>query len=162
MRDRWDPQIGGQLLEGLKKLQEKHTIIGDVRGQGLMLGVELVTDRNTRKPASAETAVVRRLIPSRAVRGLSPPVLSKAYHLLCYPMLISSCAIQGLSPPVLSRAYPLPCCPRLIPSCAIQGLSPPVLSRAHPLLCYPRLIPYCALPDVQECLPRMCLAQSHF
>lgn len=48
--------VGGHLINRLKQLQQKHEIIGDVRGQGLMLGIELVKDRATKVPASAETA----------------------------------------------------------------------------------------------------------
>jgi alanine-glyoxylate transaminase / (R)-3-amino-2-methylpropionate-pyruvate transaminase len=47
--------VGGHLIEGLKKLQQRHAIIGDVRGMGLMIGVELVRDRATREPAKQET-----------------------------------------------------------------------------------------------------------
>ena len=50
--------IGAQLDAGLKKLMEKHSIIGEVRGKGLMIGVELVKDRTTKEPASAECAAV--------------------------------------------------------------------------------------------------------
>lgn len=46
--------VGSYLKDRLKKLQEKHEIIGDVRGRGLMLGVELVTDRQEKTPAKAE------------------------------------------------------------------------------------------------------------
>ena len=50
--------IGGYLKQGLEDLQTRHAIVGDVRGQGLMLGMELVTDRATKTPASTECATV--------------------------------------------------------------------------------------------------------
>ena len=51
-------KIGNHLLAGLGKLREKHNIIGDVRGKGLMLGIELVKDRAGKEPAKAECARV--------------------------------------------------------------------------------------------------------
>ena len=51
-------EIGAYLTAGFNKLAEKHSIIGEVRGKGLMLGVELVKDRCTKEPASAECAEV--------------------------------------------------------------------------------------------------------
>jgi len=42
---------GDQLTQGLKALAERHGCIGDVRGIGLMQGIEFVTDRGTREPA---------------------------------------------------------------------------------------------------------------
>jgi 4-aminobutyrate aminotransferase len=44
-------EVGGYLREQLEGLQEKHRVVGDVRGMGLMQGLELVKDRETREPA---------------------------------------------------------------------------------------------------------------
>ncbi|KAL6649889.1 hypothetical protein ACP70R_014113 [Stipagrostis hirtigluma subsp. patula] len=46
--------VGTYLKDRLRALQEKHDIIGDVRGTGFMLGVELVTDRQLKTPAKEE------------------------------------------------------------------------------------------------------------
>jgi len=47
--------VGSYLKNRLTVLQDKHEIIGDVRGRGLIIGVELVTDRQLKTPAKAET-----------------------------------------------------------------------------------------------------------
>ena len=51
-------KTGGHLFAGLEKLKARHNIIGDVRGKGLMLGIELVKDRASKEPAKAECAEV--------------------------------------------------------------------------------------------------------
>ena len=52
-------QVVGAALHGvLKKLQARHEIIGDVRGRGLMQAIELVSDRRSKTPATAETAEI--------------------------------------------------------------------------------------------------------
>ncbi|MEA3349356.1 MAG: aminotransferase class III-fold pyridoxal phosphate-dependent enzyme, partial [Chloroflexota bacterium] len=60
-------QIGGQLLEKLKDLQATSKLIGDVRGLGLMIGVELVKDKETKQRAEQE---VEEVIQASFRRGL--------------------------------------------------------------------------------------------
>jgi 4-aminobutyrate aminotransferase len=43
-------EVGAYLKAGLERLQRKHHCIGDVRGLGMMIGVEFVTDRSSNKP----------------------------------------------------------------------------------------------------------------
>jgi alanine-glyoxylate transaminase/(R)-3-amino-2-methylpropionate-pyruvate transaminase len=51
-------KIGNRILASLNKLKGKHNIIGDVRGKGLLLGIELVRDRQSKEPAKEECAQV--------------------------------------------------------------------------------------------------------
>ena len=50
--------IGARMMAGLQRLAQRHPLVGDVRGMGLMLGIELVRDRGARAPAAAETLEV--------------------------------------------------------------------------------------------------------
>ena len=45
-------RVGQHLLSGFHRLADCHNVIGQVRGQGLFLGVELVANRQTREPAA--------------------------------------------------------------------------------------------------------------
>jgi len=60
-------RIGTFLADGIRQLAERHELIGDVRGAGLFLGVELVTDRAARTPAADQT---RQVVNGMRERGV--------------------------------------------------------------------------------------------
>jgi 4-aminobutyrate aminotransferase-like enzyme/Ser/Thr protein kinase RdoA (MazF antagonist) len=67
-------RVGGHLLAGLRDLMARYPVIGDVRGSGLFLGVELVRDRGTREPAPEEARyVVDRLRECGVLTGTDGP-----------------------------------------------------------------------------------------
>ena len=80
--------VGDHLMQGIRELQKKHPLIGDVRGRGLMIGIELVRDRQTKERAVEERnalvqAMFRRgvlvLGAGRNALRLAPPlVLTRA------------------------------------------------------------------------------------
>jgi 4-aminobutyrate aminotransferase-like enzyme len=64
-------RVGERLLEGLRELQQRHSLIGDVRGSGLFLGVELLRDR---EPATHEAArIVNRMREHGILIGTDGP-----------------------------------------------------------------------------------------
>ena len=81
-------EMGERLLTGLRRLAERHEMIGDVRGVGLMIGVEFVKDRATREPASelvhdlVQRAFRRGLLllgAGKSALRLAPPLVIDAY-----------------------------------------------------------------------------------
>jgi 4-aminobutyrate aminotransferase-like enzyme/Ser/Thr protein kinase RdoA (MazF antagonist) len=78
--------VGSYLRTGLDELRQRHDCIGDVRGRGLFLGVDLVTDRSSREPATQraraviEAAVARGVLlsadgPGANVLKIKPPIV---------------------------------------------------------------------------------------
>ena len=77
-------RVGGYLMDGARALMDKHAILGDVRGRGLMIGLEFVRDRTTKERAITERdAIVRAcfergllvLGAGRNAIRLSPPLV---------------------------------------------------------------------------------------
>jgi 4-aminobutyrate aminotransferase-like enzyme len=61
-------RVGAAMLATLHELAERHPVIGDVRGVGMLLALELVTDRTSKTPIAPGTA--RRLMTAMARRGV--------------------------------------------------------------------------------------------
>lgn len=78
--------IGATALERLREMKAKHSLIGDVRGRGLLLGIELVKDRDSKEPAgdAAEEIYYRALD-----KGLSLKITTGNVLTLAPPMIIS-------------------------------------------------------------------------
>jgi 2,2-dialkylglycine decarboxylase (pyruvate) len=53
-------ELGAYLMKGLNGVKDNHRVVGDVRGRGLLVGLELVTDRDTKDPADELGAAVTR------------------------------------------------------------------------------------------------------
>ena len=67
-------ELGGYLKEQLNALQQRHPVIGDVRGRGLLQGVEIVSDRGSKTPApEIGMAISRRCLELGACLNISRP-----------------------------------------------------------------------------------------
>ncbi len=60
-------EIGNYLLEGLKELKADQPLIGDIRGTGMFIGIDLVRDRDSREPATVETGKAVNLLRQHGV-----------------------------------------------------------------------------------------------
>ena len=61
-------QVGEYMLERLRRMQERFPFIGDVRGRGLLLGMDMVADRETKEPLPV--AIMKRIYQGCVERGL--------------------------------------------------------------------------------------------
>jgi len=77
--------MGERLMAGLSRLQEKYACIGEVRGRGLMIGIELVKDRATREPAPE---LLRDLVLGAFRRGLLLLGAGKSTLRLAPPLVV--------------------------------------------------------------------------
>src|SRR5882757_9815873 len=94
------PRVGERLLAGAKRLQEKYACVGDVRGRGLMVGVEFVKDRATREPAPevphelVERAFRKGLLllgAGKSALRLAPPLVVDEYDVDTALRIIDEC-----------------------------------------------------------------------
>ncbi|ELU17763.1 hypothetical protein CAPTEDRAFT_188970 [Capitella teleta] len=67
-------ETGGYMMQRLQALKTKHTLIGDIRGIGMFIGIELVKDHKTREPATTEAQhVIYRLKQERILYSADGP-----------------------------------------------------------------------------------------
>ena len=78
--------VGACLIDAMRGLQQKHRLIGDVRGLGLMIGIELVRDRQTKERADKERD---RLVQECFTRGLLVLGAGRNTLRLCPPLVIT-------------------------------------------------------------------------
>jgi adenosylmethionine-8-amino-7-oxononanoate aminotransferase len=79
---------GAEMLAGLQGLKERHALVGDARGKGLMCCIELVADRETKAPASKEA--VAKVYETAYAHGAM--VRTSATNVIISPPLILSSA----------------------------------------------------------------------
>ncbi len=96
-------QMGQRMLNGLLKLQKKHAVIGDVRGIGLMIGIELVKDRKTKEPASELMGNLEQLAFKKGLLLLgcgestiriAPPLVLNAYDVDTGLAILDNCLTE--------------------------------------------------------------------
>jgi len=71
-------RVGAFMLRRLREMQERYEFIGDVRGKGLLIGVELVKDRVTKEPLAKDVCV--RLFRECLKRGLVSMIYSPSFR----------------------------------------------------------------------------------
>ncbi|WP_420407676.1 aspartate aminotransferase family protein [Hoeflea sp.] len=85
--------MGARMMDNLCTLQERHAVIGDVRGKGLFVGAELVSDRTSREPAEEKKvqAVVADCMAQGVIIGATNRSLPGFNNTLCFsPALIAT------------------------------------------------------------------------
>ncbi len=85
--------MGARVLDNLRALQDKHRVIGQVRGKGLFCGAELVADRTTKEPADEKkvAAVVADCMAQGVIIGMTNRSLPGLNNTLCLsPALIAT------------------------------------------------------------------------
>jgi 4-aminobutyrate aminotransferase-like enzyme/Ser/Thr protein kinase RdoA (MazF antagonist) len=95
-------QTGDYLRQELRRLAASHSLIGDVRGHGMVTGVELVSDREQRSPATRETSALLEMMRERGVLAgcdgrdanilkLRPPLVTDTHHVDLFIKALEDC-----------------------------------------------------------------------
>lgn len=85
-------RLGSHLISGVRRLAERHNVIGDVRGKGLMVGMEFVKDRQTKQP---DGEAARKLMENAFERGLLLLVCGRSVVRIAPPLVIDQVDIDG-------------------------------------------------------------------
>jgi len=88
-------RVGRAMLAGLEAMKDKHRCVGEVRGKGLMLGIELVADRKSKEPIARE--VTRTLYQECLRRGLVAMTYSHAIRINPPLVIREETALAGLA-----------------------------------------------------------------
>src|SRR6516164_802963 len=94
-------RVGALMLAELKELQEKYRFIGDVRGRGLMIGIELVADRTTKVPL--DQTITRALFHAALERGLVTMSYSHVIRINPPLVITEDEALQGVD--ILDQSF---------------------------------------------------------
>jgi 4-aminobutyrate aminotransferase len=87
-------EIGEHVMTVLAAMQERHQLIGDVRGMGPMIGIELVKDRAGKEPAAAEAARVVQLARERGLMLMGAGIYSNVVRILV-PLVVTDEDLQA-------------------------------------------------------------------
>ena len=94
-------RVGALMLDALKRFQNKYRFIGDVRGRGLMIGVEMVADRVTKEPL--DKAITRALFHEALERGLITMSYSHVIRINPPLVITEDEALRGID--ILDRSF---------------------------------------------------------
>lgn len=92
--------MGARLMAGIQQLAQRHAVIGDVRGKGLMIGIEFVKDKKTREPYTELVAKLERLAFSKGLLllgagktslRLAPPLVVDQYDVDTALQILDDC-----------------------------------------------------------------------
>lgn len=96
-------RIGAQVVARFRAMQDAHPLIGDVRGLGAMVGMELVEDRATRIPAKAATSAVLTACLDRGLLMMKSGIYDNVLRVLMPLVISDDDLVRGLS--ILEEAF---------------------------------------------------------